>query len=103
MITTIKTPEQIKIAQQNYIKESEDRAVESLITQFNEQIIYTMPNKDGSYTLYLYIARPAGVTDISNVEKRFIIHCVTAGWRVKKLSDISDCQLIITVIPSLHL
>ena len=101
MITAIKTPEQIKIAQQNYIKESEDRAVQYLIDQFNSQIVTTTPNQDGSFTLRLYLARPAGITDVSNIEKRFIIHCVTSGWRVKKLSDIGDCRILVTVISTL--
>lgn len=101
MTTTIKTPEQIKIAHQNYIKESEERALQSLISQFNEQIVFTPSNADGSYTLHnLYIARPAGVTDISNIEKRFIIHCVTSGWIVSNLSYISECRFKVTVTPS---
>lgn len=98
MITvTIKTPVCVKVAQQNYIKEAEEQAIISLINQFNQEIVKTIPDKFGAYTLTLYVSRPAGITDISNIQRRFIKHCVSSGWLVSNLSYVSECQFKITV------
>ena len=100
LIITMKTPTQIKITQQNYLREAEDRALQSLIEQFNDQIETTKSN-NGMFTFTLFVNRPAGMTDITNIRRRFLAYCIAAGWTVTSLLVSADeCEFIVTVTPT---
>ncbi len=97
----MKTPTQIKITQQNYLKEAEERALRSLVEQFNSEIAHTAPKRN-QYTLILFVNRPAGMTDITNIKRRFLAYCIAAGWTVLSLVVSADeCEFIITVVPAI--
>jgi len=91
----IKSPQQIKEEQRQYIKHIENVAVHSLIKQFNEQLRKEDPNKK-LYILHLYLERSAGFYDIENIKYRFISHCESANWQVIHVS-ILECQFTVTV------
>ena len=102
MMISMKTPTQIKITQQNYLREAEDRALQSLIEQFNSEI-ETLKNRpqNNTFTLILFVNRPAGMTDITNIKRRFLAYCIAAGWTVKSLLVSADeCEFIVTVTPT---
>jgi hypothetical protein len=99
-ISILKTPEQIKITQQNYLRAAENRALTSLIKQFNYQIDHTTP-KHNIYTLTLFVNRPAGMTDITKIRRRFLAYCIASDWTVKSLLVSADeCEFIVTVTPA---
>jgi hypothetical protein len=91
------SPSEIRNAQENYIQQAEDRALYSLIRQFNEQMI-TMPTNQPEYTVRLFLERNAGFYYTITVRNRFISHCEAAGWHIKSIS-INECQIIAKVSP----
>lgn len=99
MMINIHTPFQIKIAQQNYIRDIEDRLLISLVNQFNYKMSMEKPNQK-LYTVTLIAERPAGFTDLTNVKSRFIRHCQDSNWIVRLIS-INECIFTVTVSPAI--
>ena len=88
---------QIKITEQNYLRDNEQKALMSLINQFND-IISRMPPNRPEYTVHLILERTAGFYRTSNIKERFIVHCENSGWHVKSVT-INECQVIVKVSP----
>lgn len=87
----------IKTTQQNYLRANEQKALNSLISQFNE-IMSRMPENRPEYTVHLILERTAGFYRTSNIREKFIVHCEQSGWHVKSVT-INECQFIVKVSP----
>jgi uncharacterized protein CbrC (UPF0167 family) len=88
---------QMKTSQQTYLRENEQRALDSLIYQFND-IMSRMPANRPEYIVHLILERTAGFYRTSNIREKFIAHCESAGWHVKSVV-INECQFIVKVSP----
>lgn len=88
---------QVKTTQQTYLRQNEQRALDSLIQQFNS-IMDKMPANRPEYTVHLILERTAGFYRTSNIRDKFIAHCETSGWHVKSVL-INECQFIVKISP----